>query len=55
MHVVYGGAHLFKADAASKLGAVALRTLQEHAAPGTILCSDTTVRPKPPWRERKEA
>jgi len=31
VHVVYGGAQLFKADAARKLGAVALRTLQEHA------------------------
>ena len=31
MHTVYGGAHLFKADAAQKLGAVALRALHEHA------------------------
>jgi len=31
VHTVYGGAHLFKADAAPKLGAVALKTLQEHA------------------------
>jgi citrate lyase beta subunit len=31
VHVVYGGAHLFKADAARKLGALALRALQEHA------------------------
>src|SRR4051812_11121518 len=31
VHVVYGGAHLFHADAAQKLGAVALRTLREHA------------------------
>jgi uncharacterized protein DUF6986 len=31
VHTVYGGAHLFKADAATKLGAVALRSLQEHA------------------------
>jgi citrate lyase beta subunit len=31
VHVVYGGAHLFKSDAAQKLGSVALRTLQEHA------------------------
>src|SRR4029077_15930462 len=30
VHVVYGGAHLFKSDAAQKLGGVALRTLQEH-------------------------
>jgi citrate lyase beta subunit len=31
VHTVYGGAHLFKADAAQKLGAVALKSLQEHA------------------------
>jgi citrate lyase beta subunit len=31
VHVVYGGAHLFKADAAQKLGAVALQAMQEHA------------------------
>ena len=31
VHTVYGGAHLFKADAVQKLGAVALRSLQEHA------------------------
>ena len=31
IHTVYGGAHLFKADAAPKLGAIALRALQEHA------------------------
>jgi citrate lyase beta subunit len=31
VHTVYGGAHLFKADASSRLGAAALRALQEHA------------------------
>ena len=31
VHTVYGGAHLFKADSAQKLGAVALRSLQEYA------------------------
>ena len=31
VHTMYGGAHLFKADAANKLGAIALRSLQEHA------------------------
>ena len=35
VHTVYGGAHLFKADAASKLGAVALRSMQEHAPDAT--------------------
>jgi hypothetical protein len=31
VHTVYGGAHLFKADAAAKLGAIALRALEEYA------------------------
>ena len=31
VHTVYGGAQLFKADASRKLGALALRSLQEHA------------------------
>ncbi len=31
VHVVYGGAHLFKADTAHRLGALALRALEENA------------------------
>lgn len=31
VHTVYGGAHLFKADSARKLGEVALRSLDEYA------------------------
>jgi citrate lyase beta subunit len=31
VHTVYGGAHLFAADSAQKLGSVALRALREHA------------------------
>ncbi len=31
VHTVYGGAHLFKADSAKRLGAVALQALQEYA------------------------
>jgi len=31
IHTVYGGAHLFKADTAAKLGATALRVMSEHA------------------------
>src|SRR3989440_7997903 len=31
VHTVYGGAHLFKAESAQKLGAVALRSLEEYA------------------------
>src|SRR5919197_4257224 len=37
VHTVYGGAHLFKADAAQKLGAHALRALQEHAPDAATL------------------
>lgn len=32
VHTVYGGAHLFKAETAAKLGAVALNSLDEHAS-----------------------
>ncbi|MEP7015551.1 MAG: phosphoenolpyruvate kinase [Verrucomicrobiota bacterium] len=31
VHTVYGGAHLFKADSAQRLGAVALRSIEEYA------------------------
>jgi citrate lyase beta subunit len=31
IHTVYGGAHLFRSDAASKLGALALKALQDNA------------------------
>jgi citrate lyase beta subunit len=31
VHTVYGGAHIFKADTAARLGAVALKTLDEYA------------------------
>jgi citrate lyase beta subunit len=37
VHVVYGGAHLFKADAVRKLGAVALRALEDYAPDATTL------------------
>ncbi len=39
VHTVYGGAHLFKADAAQKLGAIALRSLQEHAPDAAAFAS----------------
>jgi citrate lyase beta subunit len=32
VHTVYGGAHLFKSDSAAKLGALALRTLEEYGS-----------------------
>lgn len=37
VHTVYGGAHLFKADIAGKLGTLAIRAFEEHAPdPGTL-------------------
>jgi citrate lyase beta subunit len=37
VHVVYGGAHLFRADTTPRLGAAALRALDEYAAdPATL-------------------
>ncbi len=39
VHVVYGGAHLFTADTPRKLGAAALRALQEHAPDAAALAS----------------
>ena len=39
VHVVYGGAHLFKADAARKLGEVALRSLREYAPTADVLAA----------------
>jgi citrate lyase beta subunit len=37
VHTVYGGAHLFKSDAAQKLGAAARRALEEHAPDAAAL------------------
>ena len=37
VHTVYGGAQLFQADAAQKLGDIALRTLREYAPDGRAL------------------
>ncbi|CAN5613031.1 aldolase/citrate lyase family protein [soil metagenome] len=37
VHTVYGGAHLFQADSAHKIGAVALRSLKEYAPDATTL------------------
>jgi citrate lyase beta subunit len=39
VHTVYGGAHLFSADAVAKLGSLALRALQEHAHEPTAFAS----------------
>ena len=45
IHTVYGGAHLFKADAAAKLGRVALRALEEHAPDGSVLARAIGIDP----------
>ena len=37
VHTVYGGAQLFKADSAKKLGTMAVASLQEYAADASIL------------------
>ncbi len=39
VHTVYGGAHLFRADAASKLGAAAVRMLEEYAPDAAALAA----------------
>jgi citrate lyase beta subunit len=39
IHTVYGGAHLFKADTAAKLGTTALKVLDEHAPDAATLAS----------------
>ena len=39
MHTVYGGAHLFKADTARRLGALALRALEEYAPDAATFAS----------------
>ena len=63
VHTVYGGAHLFKADSASKLGAVALTVLDEYApdaktlATALSLAADvdaTTVRARIVEKLRRE-
>jgi citrate lyase beta subunit len=45
VHVVYGGAHLFKADAAKKLGALALKSLQDHAPDAAALAGAIGLDP----------
>ena len=45
VHVVYGGAHLFKSDTAQKLGAVALRVLDDFAPDSDTLNEALDV----PW------
>ncbi len=43
VHVLYGGAHLYKRDAAAKLGRIAKKAFDDHAA-GSPLFADAEVR-----------
>jgi citrate lyase beta subunit len=45
IHTVYGGAHLFKADTAARLGATALRALDEHAPDAAALANVLGIAP----------
>jgi len=45
IHTVYGGAHLFRADTARKLGATALRLLHEHARDADTLAGILGIPP----------
>ncbi|MCA1563370.1 MAG: phosphoenolpyruvate kinase, partial [Acidobacteria bacterium] len=64
VHTVYGGAHLFKADSAPKLGALAIAALDEYAAddetfarafvPGNDRALATTVRSRVIEKLRRE-
>jgi hypothetical protein len=51
VHVVYGGAHLFQADSARKLGAVALRSLREYAPDPATLADVLGVKWSAPFAE----
>jgi hypothetical protein len=45
IHTVYGGAHLFKADTAGRLGATALRVFQENAPDAATLGAVLAIAP----------
>ena len=46
IHTVYGGAHLFKADTATKLGTAALRVFHEHAPDPDALAAILDLAPE---------
>jgi citrate lyase beta subunit len=46
IHTVYGGAHLFKADTAARLGAAALRALDEYAPDAATLAWVLGIAPE---------
>lgn len=45
IHTVYGGAHLFKADTAARLGATALRVMDEHAPAASTFAAALGMAP----------
>ncbi len=52
VHVVYGGAQLFAADTAPKIGAVALRALEQHAADAAAFAAALGWEPRDPLAAR---
>jgi Domain of unknown function (DUF6986) len=52
VHTVYGGAHLFKADSAQRLGAVALRSLAEYAPDAPTLARAVGMKGDPQFAQR---
>ncbi len=52
IHTVYGGAHLFRADIASKCGAIAEHLLQRYAPNPEKFALAVGVDPKVPWLEQ---
>jgi len=44
VHVVYGGAHLFKSDTTRKLGSLAERALAEYAPDGATFANAMGIR-----------
>lgn len=46
VHVVYGGAHLFKADSARRMGAAAIRALDEYAGNAAALAEVVGLPPQ---------
>jgi citrate lyase beta subunit len=54
VHTVYGGAHVFKADSAPKLGALAQRFLQEYAPNWAVLAKTVGLPGSDRWPELPE-
>jgi len=54
VHTVYGGAHVFRADSAGKLGALALRSLQDYAPNWAAFARAVGLRGSDRWPELPE-